>query len=66
MRILLFLGFIVLSVLVPVGLAQAQVSTRPHLQQVERQVRSGLADETSPRSIVMKPILPGEHIDNQG
>ncbi|MBZ0132429.1 MAG: hypothetical protein K8F53_07445 [Rhodocyclaceae bacterium] len=66
MRILLFLGFIVLSVLVPVGLAQAQVSTRPYLRQVEPQVCSGLADETLTRAIVMNSIWLGEHIDNQG
>lgn len=31
MRILLFLGFLVLSVLVPLGLAQAEASAQPEL-----------------------------------
>ena len=43
MRILLFIGFIVLSFLVPVGLAQAQ--SQPDLQLAEQLVRSGKAEE---------------------
>lgn len=45
MRILLFLGFLVLSVLVPVGLAQARTSSPPDLQRAEWLVRSGKAEE---------------------
>lgn len=45
MRILLFLGFLVLSMLVPVGLAQAQTSSLPDLQRAESLVRSGKAEE---------------------
>jgi tetratricopeptide (TPR) repeat protein len=47
MRILLFLGFLVLSVLVPVGLAQAQAQAPapPDLQRAESLVRSGKAEE---------------------
>jgi len=43
MPILVFLGFLVLSMLVPVGLAQAQ--TQPDLAQAEMLVRGGKADE---------------------
>jgi len=45
MRIILFLGFLVLSVLVPVGLAQAQAPEQPDLQRAESLVRSGKAEE---------------------
>lgn len=45
MRILIFLGFIVLSILVPVGLAQAQNSEQPDLQRAEALVRSGKAED---------------------
>ena len=40
MRMILFLGFLVLSVLVPVGLAQAQASVQPDLQRAESLVRA--------------------------
>mgnify|MGYP001194030965 FL=1 len=40
MRIILFLGFLVLSVLVPVGLAQAQTPVQPDLQRAESLVRA--------------------------
>jgi len=42
MRMILFLGFLVLSVLVPVGLAQArtQTSVQPDLQRAESLVRA--------------------------
>lgn len=45
MRIILFLGFLVLSVLVPVGLAQAQAPVQPDLKRAELLVRSGKAEE---------------------
>jgi len=47
MRILIFLGFLVLSMLVPVGLAQAQVpaSAAPDLVRADVLIRSGKADE---------------------
>jgi tetratricopeptide (TPR) repeat protein len=46
MRILLFLGFLVLSVLVPVGLAQAATTaTPPDLLQAETLIRDGKAEE---------------------
>ena len=40
MRMILFLGFLVLSVLVPVGLAQAQTPVQPDLQRAESLVRA--------------------------
>lgn len=43
MRILIFLGFLVLSMLVPVGLAQAQGA--PDLAQADALIRAGKADE---------------------
>ncbi len=43
MRFLLFIGFLVLSMLVPVGLAQA--SPQPDLQQAETLIRAGKAEE---------------------
>jgi tetratricopeptide (TPR) repeat protein len=45
MRILLFLGFLVLSMLVPVGLAQAQAQAPADLPRAETLIRSGRADE---------------------
>lgn len=45
MRILVFLGFLVLSVLVPVGLAQAQSSQPPDMQRAELLVRTGKAED---------------------
>lgn len=45
MRILLFLGFLVLSMLVPVGLAQAQTSAPVDLKRAESLIRSGKAEE---------------------
>ena len=57
MRILLFLGFLVLSMLVPVGLAQAQLTAAPDLQRAELLVRSGKAEEAwkllSPHEFVL-------------
>lgn len=45
MRILLFLGFLALSILVPVGLAQAQSHAQPDLLRAEALVREGKAEE---------------------
>lgn len=45
MRLLIFFGFLVLSVLVPVGLAQAQALTQPELQRAEGMIRSGMAEQ---------------------
>lgn len=45
MRVLLFLGFLVLSVLIPVGLAQAQPQGRPDLARAEALIREGKAAE---------------------
>lgn len=45
MRVLLFLGFLVLSVLIPVGLAQAQPQGQPDLARAEFLVREGKAAE---------------------
>lgn len=39
MRVLLFLGFLVLSVLIPVGLAQAQPQGRSDLARAENHFR---------------------------
>jgi tetratricopeptide (TPR) repeat protein len=45
MRLLAFIGFLVLSVLVPIGLAQAQTLTQQELQRAEGMIRSGKAEE---------------------
>lgn len=45
MRILLFLGFLILSILVPVGLAQAQTAGQPDVRRAEILVRAGKAEE---------------------
>ncbi|MBI4989615.1 MAG: tetratricopeptide repeat protein [Rhodocyclales bacterium] len=45
MRILWFVGFLALSMLVPVGLAQAQAPAQPDLQRAESLVRGGKAEE---------------------
>lgn len=48
MRFLLFLGFLALSVLVPVGLAQARTLAQPELQRAEASFRSSQALSAGP------------------
>jgi hypothetical protein len=45
MRVLLFLGFLALSVLIPVGLAQAQPPEKPDLARAESLIREGKGAE---------------------
>lgn len=45
MRILLFLGFLVLSILVPLGLAQAQAPKQVDLKHAEALIRAGKAEK---------------------
>jgi hypothetical protein len=59
MRFLLFLGFLALSVLVPVGLAQARTLAQPELQRAEASIRSSQALPAGTTLNQQQPGSPG-------